>query len=84
MTNHPNRSRHTPRRPNGYLDRLRRHGRVLLVDDERAIGNGVIVTLQQGWSFDPLQDNRVAGADTPREALDMVRHALVYAGPYTE
>ena len=73
-----------PRRPNGYLDRLRRNPRVEIVDDERDMGNGVIVTLRKGWSFDPLQDNRVAGEDTPRAALDMVRHALPFAGPYTE
>lgn len=73
-----------PRRPNGYLDRLRRNPRVEIVDDERDIGNGVIVTLRKGWSFDPLQDNRIAGQDTPRKALDMVRSALAFAGPYTE
>ncbi len=71
-----------PRRPNGYLDRLRRHPRVEIVDDEREIGNGVIVTLKQGWTFDWTQDNRVAGEDTPREALALVRTAQPFAGPY--
>ena len=73
-----------PRRTNGYLARLRRHPRVEIVDDEREIGNGVIVTLRQGWSFDPWQDNRVAGEDTPRAAMELVRSALPFAGPYTE
>jgi hypothetical protein len=53
------------------------------VDDERAIGNGVIITLRQGWSFDPMQDNRVAGEDTPREALALVQSALEFTGPFT-
>lgn len=72
-----------PRRPNGYLDRLQRNPRVEIVDDEREIGNGVIVTLKQGWSFDPLQDNRVSGEDTPKQMLDAVRYAYAFAGPYT-
>jgi hypothetical protein len=53
---------------------MRKH----LKDDERVEyidyeDDGVIVTLRQGWSFDPMQDNRVAGADTLGEAVDLVR-----------
>jgi len=72
-----------PRRPNGALDRLRRHSRVGLVDDERGIGNGVIVTLKQGWTFDQLCDNRVRAADSPSAALVEVRYySHPFAGPY--
>ena len=65
------------------LDRLRRHPRVELVDDERSIGNGLLVTLRQGWTFDPSADNRVSGHDTVSQALAEVRAAKPFAGPYT-
>ena len=61
---------------------LRNHTRVELVDDEREIGNGVIVTLKRGWSFDPGQDNRVRGEDSFSRALAEVRGAHEFAGPY--
>jgi hypothetical protein len=64
------------------LDRLRRCPRVEIVDDEREMGDGVIVTLRQGWSFDQLADNRVRGEDTPSQALKAVRYAHPFAGPY--
>lgn len=66
------------------LDRLKKHRRVEIVSDERRIGNGVIVTLKRGWSFDPLADNRVAGEDTPSVALASVRRASVYTGPFDD
>jgi hypothetical protein len=40
-------------------------------DDERAIGNSLIVTLRYGWSFDPSESEHVRGFDTVAEA----RHA---------
>jgi len=55
------------------MDKLKKHPRVEIVDDERSIGNGIIVTLRRFWSFDQLCDNRVQGADTIKEALSMVR-----------
>lgn len=65
------------------LATLAAHPRVDMVDDERQAGNGIIVTLRQGWSFDPLADNRVRGADSASQALAMVRReALRFAGPY--
>jgi hypothetical protein len=57
--------------------------RVEHLDDERKSGNGFIVTLKQGWSFDELQDNRVAGADTKHEIRELVARALPFQGPYT-
>lgn len=70
------------------LERLRGDRRVDIVDDERnsgnGNGNGVIVTLRQGWSFDPLQDNRVMGADTVTEACALLARAQKFAGPYTD
>ena len=72
-----------PRRPNGAIDRLRRHTRVEFVDDERKIGNGIIVTLKKGWTFDPGCDNRVRGSNTPSAALGEVRYySHPFAGPY--
>jgi len=64
------------------IDKLRMHPRVDIVDDERRSGNGVIVTLREGWSFDPLQDSRVAGADTPAKATALVYTAQPFAGPF--
>lgn len=66
------------------MGRLVAHARVEIVDDERSIGNGVIVTLVRGFTFDALQDNRVSGADTASEALTMVRRAKAFEGPYTD
>jgi hypothetical protein len=65
------------------IQKLRKNARVEIVDDERSIGNGVIVTLKQGWSFDPVQDNRVSGEDTPHTMLEAVKAAYKFAGPYT-
>ena len=75
MANHPNRS---------TLGRLESHKRVEHADDERSIGNGVIVTLRQGWTWDALNDNRVQGFDTASEALRAVQaEAKPFAGPFT-
>lgn len=63
------------------MRQLTAHPRVESVDDERAIGNGVIVTLKAGWSFDPFTDNRVSGEDTITEMLSAVRNAHRYKGP---
>jgi hypothetical protein len=63
------------------MHKLKSHPRVEYVDDERAIGNSIIVTLRAHWTFTPGEDNRVGGADTIKEALLMVRAAHHYAGP---
>ncbi len=60
-----------------------RMNRVERIDDERGIGNGVIVTLRQGWSFDALQDNRVAGVGLMRCVDELIASAKPFAGPYT-
>jgi len=64
------------------MKRLLTHPRVEFIDDERDIGNSLIITLRQGWSFEPGIDNRVSGAFTVAEALRMVRDAYAFAGPY--
>ena len=69
---------------NQQMKKLRSHSRVHLVDDERASGNGIIVTLTKGWSIDPLRDNRVFGEDSPSRALATVRRAVAFSGPYEE
>lgn len=50
------------------LDRLRADPRVQFVDDERSLGNSVIVTLHYGWRFDD-PGTHVFGEDTPTAAL---------------
>ena len=62
-------------RSSKLLDQLRRCPRVELVDDERDIGNGILVTLRQGWTF-------TAGEDTVTQAMAGVRSAQPFAGPY--
>jgi hypothetical protein len=64
------------------MTKLSRHSRVEIVDDERSIGNSIIITLKQGWTFEPGIDNRVGGADTMKDALALVRGAHAFAGPY--
>lgn len=66
------------------LSQLRKHSKVEIVDDEREIGNGVIVTLKKGWTFDPAFDNRVRGEDTVKEMLESVRRATEFSGPYDD
>ena len=66
------------------LQKLKRDRRVEIVDDERSSGNGVIITLRQGWTFDASADNRVAGEDTVSEALKLLRSCKPFAGPYTD
>ncbi|MBZ9847204.1 hypothetical protein LB565_04275 [Mesorhizobium sp. CA14] len=64
------------------LSRIRRDHRVELVDDERHMGNGVIVTLRQGWTFEAGTDNRVRGEDTVTAAFRMLTYARPFDGPY--
>jgi hypothetical protein len=64
------------------IERLKRQSKVERVDDERAIGNGIIVTLRKGWTFDPSCDNRVAGDDSVHAAVALVRRAARYEGPF--
>ena len=65
------------------VNQLRRNSRIEHIDDERNIGNGIIVTLKKGWSFDQLQDNRVAGEDMVTAAKYLVGRAYPFAGPFT-
>ena len=66
------------------LAALRKKPCVEIVDDERSCGNGIIVTLKQGWTFDEAQDNRVAGEETIADAAKLVSSAKRFAGPYTQ
>jgi hypothetical protein len=61
---------------------LAKHSRVEFIDDERSIGNSIIITLKQGWSFTRGFDNRVDGADTMKDALELVKNAVPFDGPF--
>lgn len=52
--------------------------RVLAWDDERGLGNSLIVTLNRGWQFgmDPRRPEHVRGFDSAREAREAVRDAV--------
>jgi hypothetical protein len=55
-----------------------RHKRIEHWDDERSLGNSLIVTLIPGWKFsdDPLMNEHVRGFDTVDEAMAEVRSAI--------
>jgi hypothetical protein len=44
-------------------------------DDERHIGNSLIVSLNDGWCFDNIYGQHVKGFDTVREANTDIREA---------
>jgi len=50
-----------------------RSRKVQTVDDERDIGNGIIVTLKYGWSFENKVHEGVRGFETFAEAKESVK-----------
>ncbi|MEE8382246.1 MAG: hypothetical protein V3R78_10290 [Thermodesulfobacteriota bacterium] len=54
--------------------------RVEFWDDERDIGNSLIVMLHTGWDFgtDPFNKEHVRGFDTIKEAKEAIRDAVPY------
>lgn len=61
---------------------IQRLPRVDHIDDERGVGNGIIVTLKQGWTFSKGEDNRVRRFDGVHEADLEVKAAQKFEGPY--
>jgi len=55
-----------------------RHKNIMHWDDERAMGNSLIVSLIKGKKFsaDPLANEHVRGFDTISEAMSEVRSAI--------
>jgi hypothetical protein len=55
-----------------------RHKRIQYWDDERSLGNSLIVTLHLGWQFsdDPGNAEHVRGFDTVRDAMREVRSSI--------
>jgi hypothetical protein len=48
------------------------------IDDERNIGNSIIVTLEKGWDFEDIKGCGVRGFDTVAEAkAGTSRHKVV-------
>lgn len=53
------------------------NSKILFYDDERNIGNYIIVTLRYGWRFDTSgRPEHVQGFYTKREASKAVRNAV--------
>ncbi len=52
--------------------------KILFLDDEREIGNSIIVTLKYGWEFgtDSLASEHVRGFDTLKEVEEAVNDAI--------
>jgi len=52
--------------------------RVQHFDDERSIGNSIIISLKDGWQFgtDPWEARHVEGFDTLQEAAEGIRAAI--------
>jgi hypothetical protein len=67
---------------NRTLAALRGDPRVELVDDERALGHGYIVTLAPGWTLD-IRDphNGVYGEDTVAKAWETLKSAVPLLPP---
>mgnify|MGYP006442888437 CR=1 FL=1 len=64
------------------LNKLKRNRRVAIAEYDGP--DGYYIELQRGWSFDPLDDNRVTVCPTLREAQERVSAARAYDGPYTD
>ena len=47
--------------------------RVQFWDDERNLGNSLIVSVRRGWAFDPANREHVRGFDTVKGALGDLR-----------
>jgi len=62
------------------LDKIRNDPRVEHLDLDDPYGP--IVTLRQGWSFDPQCDNRVLGEDSASALLVSLKRAKPFAGPF--
>lgn len=59
------------------LDKLRADPRVEFVDDERGIGNSIIVTMAPGWTLDPNDPHDgVFGGDTIKECRETLAKAV--------
>lgn len=52
-----------------------RHKKIEHWDDERSIGNSLIVTLVKGWRFEERGEH-VRGFDTAKDAMAEVRAAV--------
>lgn len=50
--------------------------KVMHFDDERDIGNSIIVTLNYGWCFEEMGPEHVQGFDTIREAKQGINEAI--------
>lgn len=60
------------------LERVRTRPHVAFVDDERSIGNSIIVTLAEGYCFKVEKGCGVRGYDTVKEVTDETRAVDVY------
>jgi hypothetical protein len=59
------------------LEKLRADKRVETVDDERKIGNSIIVGMAKGWTLDARDPHDgVFGADTLKEAWATLKTAV--------
>ena len=64
------------------LAKLKLDRRVEFVDDERDIGNGIIVSMYEGWTLDPFDRYAtVFGEDTVKECWETLRTAKRYKAP---
>jgi hypothetical protein len=52
--------------------KMKRH--VEFWDDERSYGNGIIITLKWGWSFENHYHEGVRGFDTPKETKEALKN----------
>lgn len=63
------------------LDRIKARPHVAFVDDERSMGNSLIVTLADGYCFSAEPGCGVRGYDTVKDAEAETRASNVYLVP---
>lgn len=65
------------------IRQLKKNHRIEFVDDERKSGNGLIVTLRQGFTFETGVDNRVRGYDSINQATrNIPNEVFPHTGPF--
>ncbi len=62
------------------IQRLKRCPKVCYVDDERSIGNGITITLNEGWKWEMDTETSVRGFDTIKEAREELACVVYVSG----
>jgi hypothetical protein len=61
------------------MNTLRKRNWIEHIDDERNLGNGIIISLRKGWVFESDPSCGVRGFDTVKEAIEETKRDCVLA-----